>query len=86
MKAISGRLRRLEGRLVPQVNEKVQRAAAILRERRRRRLEAAGQPFEEQQQEVVSAGSSRRLSLAETIRERRRMRLAEPPKADQTGA
>jgi hypothetical protein len=86
MKAISGRLRRLEGRLVPQENEKVHRAAAILRERRQRRLEAAGEQFEEQPQEVISAGSSRRLSLAETIRERRRIRLAELSKADQTGA
>jgi hypothetical protein len=84
MKAITGRLHRLEKRLVPQVDEKVQRAAETLRERRRRRLEAAGQPFE-QQEKVVSAGSSRRLSLAETIRERRRMRFAELSEADQIG-
>jgi hypothetical protein len=84
MKAITGRLRRLETRFVPQVNEGVRRAADILRERRRRRLEAAGQPFEETRPEVASPGSGY-LSIAETIRERRRMRLAEFSKARQAG-
>ena len=47
MKAIDRRLRRLEEQARPQVNERDQRIAEVLRERRRRRLEAAGLPFKE---------------------------------------
>jgi hypothetical protein len=47
MKAIVKRLRRLEDRVKPIVNERGQTPAEVVRERRRRRLEAAGLPFED---------------------------------------
>jgi hypothetical protein len=47
VKAIVRRLRRLEDQARPQVNERGETIAVVVRERRRHRLEAAGLPFED---------------------------------------
>jgi hypothetical protein len=48
MRTIVRRLRRLEGRFAPHVDDEGRTLADVIRERRRRRLEASGQPpFEE---------------------------------------
>jgi hypothetical protein len=75
MKAILGRLRRLEQRVNPPENPEARRSVVLLRERRRRRLEAAGLPFEDAQPESASTGPVRWLSAADTIRGIRRRRL-----------
>jgi hypothetical protein len=46
MKAISNRLRRLEGRFVPRRTDELSKAE-LIRESRRRRCEAEGRPFVE---------------------------------------
>jgi hypothetical protein len=76
MKAVFRRLRRIEMQLAPKPNLGSQRAAELLRDRRRRRLEASGEPFHELQPPIITA-SGRRLSVAETLRLRRR--LAQEP-------
>jgi hypothetical protein len=75
MRAVIRRLQRLEERLVPQVDLASQRVAGLLRERRRRRLEASGQPFEDSSLTNLPTAPRRCLSVAETLRLRRRQRL-----------
>jgi hypothetical protein len=75
MRAIVRRVGRLEDRLVPKGNAASQRVADLLRERRRRRLEASGQPFEDSSVTNVSTAPRGCLSVAETLRLRRRQRL-----------
>ena len=68
MNTLARRVRRLQRRLVPQVDLESQRLAELIRERRRSRLEAAGQPYEELAWDTVALPPGRRLSIAETIR------------------
>ena len=75
MKAVITRLRRLEGRLAPQADPVMQRAAAILRERWRLRLEASGQTDEPLDWGSLSLPPGRCLSVAETLRFARQLRL-----------
>jgi hypothetical protein len=48
MKAVLRRLRQLEAGLIPKVDHRMEKAAAILAERRRARLAASGQPPDEE--------------------------------------
>jgi len=76
MRAVVRRLRLLEERFVPQVDLASHRVADLIRERRRRRLEASGQPVEYLVSETMSpAPGSGRLSVAETLRICRKLRL-----------
>ena len=75
MKVILRRVGLLEGRLGHQGNAASSRVAGLLRERRRRRLEANGQPFEDSSRDNMPTGPRRCLSVAETLRLRRRQRL-----------
>ena len=68
MRAVIGRLRRLENRVGPQRYMERQRLADLLRDRRRRRLEASGEPFEDLPLEGVAPGPVRYLSVPETLR------------------
>ena len=67
MNALARRVRRLQRRLVPQVDLESQRLADLIRERRHRRLEAAGQPYEELAWDAVALPPGKRLSIAETL-------------------
>jgi len=73
MKAVITRLRRLEERLVPQVDLASERVAHVLWERRQRRLKAQGLPFETVEP-PYSQGPH--MSVAETLRKCRQERLA----------
>jgi hypothetical protein len=75
MKTILRRVGLLESKLAPQVNAASLRAAGLLRERRRRRLEANGQPFEDSSLTNMSTAPRGCLSVAETLRRRRRQRF-----------
>jgi hypothetical protein len=59
MNVIERRLRRLEERARPRVNEPGETPADVVRARRRRRLEAAGLPFEERPGESFAGTRSR---------------------------
>ena len=74
MRAIVRRLRQLEGRLAPEVDHRTCETASLLRERRRRRLEASGQPFLDVPRTPTLA-PRKCMSVAETLRNRRRERL-----------
>jgi len=70
MRAIIGRLRRLERRGIPQLDvgwKRSRQGADILLERFRR-LEASGGPFEELPRQASAVGPVRYLSIAETLR------------------
>ena len=73
MKLIARRLRNLETALNTAGDRRSSQMAAIVRERRRRRLEASGQPFVATDPPAI-AGTGRRISVAETLRLRRRLR------------
>jgi hypothetical protein len=75
MRAIVRRVGRLEGRLTPKGNAASSRVAGLLQDRRRRRLEASGQPFEDSSRDNMPPGPRGCLSVAETLRLRRRQRL-----------
>ena len=70
MKTLNTRLRRLEDRLVPRVDEESVRLAVLVRERRRRRLEASGEPVEIEQPGNSSAPQCGFQTIAETLRSR----------------
>ena len=76
MKAIDGRLRRLEERFAPEVREEDFRLVKLLRERRRRRLEASGEPFELRPCEPFTDDQNRLLSVADVLRSGRRRTAA----------
>jgi len=75
MKTILRRVGLLESKLAPQGNAAARRVAGLLRERRRRRLEANGQPFEDSSEANMSTAARGCLSVAETLRLRRRQRF-----------
>ena len=72
MKAIDGRLRRLQDRFGPEVREADFRLVTLLRERRRRRLEASGEPFESRPCERLTDYQTMHLSVADVLRMGRR--------------
>jgi hypothetical protein len=76
MKAILRRLNRIEQSLAPKPTAQDRRMAEVaelIRERRRQRLEAAGLPF--QPPPFPPDYHEHRLSIAETIRARRKEKL-----------
>ena len=75
MKTILRRVGLLESKLAPQGNAAASHVAGLLRERRRRRLEANGEPFEDSSRDSMSLAPRGCLSVAETLRLRRRQRL-----------
>ena len=78
MRAITRRIQRLEGRLSPQPDAEVHRIVNAIYQRRRRRLEAEGVPIEDLPlPPVVRPGPY--LSIAETLRLRRKELLAAEP-------
>lgn len=78
MRAIVRRLRKLEERFTPVVDQESQRWVAIIRERRRKRLEAAGIPYVEPVYEPLYDERGRRLTCwAEILRARRSQRSAQ---------
>jgi hypothetical protein len=74
MRTIIRRLRQLEGRLVPEVDQRTWATANLLRERRRLRLEASGQPFVDVPRVPMLSGKC--MTISETLRHSRRERLA----------
>jgi hypothetical protein len=80
MKAVIRRLHQLERRLAPQTQAgffvSLSLAAAI-RERRRRRCEASGEPFEKMPPPCVPPTAGKHLSIAETLRMGRKLRIAD---------
>jgi hypothetical protein len=72
MKAIDGRLRRLQEIFAPEVREEDFRVVNLLRERRRRRLEASGEPFESGPSERLTDEQTMHLSVADVLRIGRR--------------
>jgi len=72
MKAIDGRLRRLQERFAPQENEEVRSLVRLLRERRRRRLEESAEPCESWPSERLTDNQTRHLSVADVLRTGRR--------------
>jgi hypothetical protein len=89
MKALIRRLHQLERQLAPQpaaVSSLSLSLAAVIRERRRRRCEASGERFEEMPPPCVPPTPGKHLSIAETLRMGRKLRIADrrteaPPKA-----
>jgi hypothetical protein len=77
MRTIIRRLRRLEERFVPPVDEEGQRLAELLRERRRRRLEASGQPFEEGPPARLTDDRNSPLAVSEILQAGRRAHSGE---------
>jgi hypothetical protein len=75
VKAIDRRLRRLEEQGKPQVNERGETHAEVIRARRRRRLEVAGLPYEEPPREIF-VGARSRSEIMRLARQRRRDRAA----------
>jgi hypothetical protein len=67
MRTIIRRLRRLEERFVPPVDEEGRRLAEVLWERRRRRLEASRMPLEEGPPARLTDDRGRPLAVSEIL-------------------
>jgi hypothetical protein len=70
MKPIVRRLRKLEDRFAPRINEKGQSLVEVILERRRRRAEALGEPYDDPPQNSLSDVHNRPRSLEEVLRRR----------------
>ena len=68
MKPIVRRLRKLEDRFAPRINEKGHRLVEVILERRRRRAEAVGEPYQDAPQKTLFDGNNRPRSLDEVLR------------------
>jgi hypothetical protein len=75
MRAVITRLRRLEGRIGPQVDPVLEGDAELARERQRRRLEASGETYEPLDWESLCLAPGTRLSEIETARLARSLRF-----------
>ena len=67
MRTIVRRLRRLEERFAPHVDDEGRTLADVIRERRRRRLEASGQHCEEESPVRLTDDRSRPLAVSEIL-------------------
>ena len=70
MKPIVRRLRKLEDRFAPRINEKGQNPVEVILARRRRRAEAAGEPYEDPPQKSPFDAHNRPRSLEQILRRR----------------
>jgi hypothetical protein len=78
MRAVVGRLRRLEAQFMPVADHESQHWVDILRERRRRRAEAEGIPSDNRRPEpVYDKHGGRPMTWADVLRARRSQRAAE---------